>query len=503
MKSLFIALQASACLLAASHMALPLPAQAAAGHGSRADTVAWRVELAAGASTGHFAPLWLTANRSGLSWSGASGGYLRAGATYTRPLRHGFRVEAGADVAAGWGIGAPAVVQQAYADISWRRLRLSVGSKERWGYPMDKDHRLSSGMMVEGPGARPVPQVRADIADFAPVPLTCGWLSVKGHVAYGIFTDNGWQRSFAAAGELYTVNTLYHSKSAALRIGRADRFPLTVDVGILTAAQFGGKRMKKRADGSGTMVENMPNRLPDFFYMLMPSQESTLKNVQGNHCGSWNVSIDYHGRLFSARVYMEHYFEDHSQLSMQYGPWRDGQLGLELTLPRCRWVGKLLWEGLSTTDQTGPILYDGVGGSFNDLQMSGRDNYYEHATYPWTHWGQNMGMPFVTGPAYGGDGRLTFVSNRVKAHHIGVSGDPSDEVAYRVLLSFTRHWGTYSVPFDEVRRQNSLLFEFTYKPRQLKGWQFEAGCGIDDGNYLGCSFGGMFTIRKSGILWTD
>ena len=278
-------------------MALPLPVKAAVGHGLRADTVAWRVELAAGASTGRFAPLWLTANRSGLSWSDASGGYLRAGATYTRPLRHGFRVEAGADVAAGWGIGAPAVVHQAYADIAWRRLRLSVGSKERWGYPMDKDHRLSSGMMVEGPGARPVPQVRADIADFAPVPLTRGWLSFKGHVAYGIFTDNGWQRSFAAAGELYTANTLYHSKSAAFRIGRADRFPLTVDVGLLTAAQFGGKRMRKRADGSGAMVENMPNRLPDFFYMLMPSQESTLQNVQGNHCGSWNVSIDYHGRL--------------------------------------------------------------------------------------------------------------------------------------------------------------------------------------------------------------
>ena len=48
---------------------------------------------------------------------------------------------------------------------------------------MDKNHRLSSGMMVEGPGARPVPQVRADIADFVPVPLTRGWLSFKGHLS--------------------------------------------------------------------------------------------------------------------------------------------------------------------------------------------------------------------------------------------------------------------------------------------------------------------------------
>lgn len=502
MKSLFIALQVSARLSGAILMVLPLPVKAAVGHGLRADTVAWRVELAAGASTGRFAPLWLTANRSGLSWSDASGGYLRAGATYTRPLRHGFRVEAGADVAAGWGIGAPAVVQQAYADIAWRRLRLSVGSKERWGYPMDKDHRLSSGMMVEGPGARPVPQVRADIADFAPVPLTRGWLSFKGHVAYGIFTDNGWQRGFAAAGELYTANTLYHSKSAAFRIGRADRFPLTVDVGLLTAAQFGGKRMRKRADGSGAMVENMPNRLPDFFYMLMPSQESTLQNVQGNHCGSWNVSIDYHGRLFTARVYMEHYFEDHSQLSMQYGPWRDGQLGLELTLPRCRWVSKLLWEGLATTDQTGPILYDGVGGTFTDLQMSGCDNYYNNGQFlGWQHWGQGMGHPFLPGPQYNADGTNEFKSNRVRAHHVGLLGEPTAELAYRLLLSHVRHWGTYRKPLDRVRRQVSTYAEATYSPRRLPGWSLALGVGIDGGDYLGASTGAMLTLKKTGI-WT-
>lgn len=76
---------------------------AAFGHGR--DTVAYRVEASGGASTGRHAPLWFTANRFGLSFTDAAGGYLRAGATYSRPLRAGFRIEAAADMASGWGIG--------------------------------------------------------------------------------------------------------------------------------------------------------------------------------------------------------------------------------------------------------------------------------------------------------------------------------------------------------------------------------------------------------------
>ena len=49
---------------------------AAFGHGR--DTVAYRVEASGGASTGRHAPLWVTANRFGLSFTDAAGGYLRA-----------------------------------------------------------------------------------------------------------------------------------------------------------------------------------------------------------------------------------------------------------------------------------------------------------------------------------------------------------------------------------------------------------------------------------------
>ena len=477
---------------------LPLLAVTADAEG---DSLRYEVELSANASTGTYAPLWFTANRYGLSSERPNSGYLRAGAQYDTRFGHGWSLRAGLDLAGAVDHSAPFIVHQAYADLSWRVLTLSVGAKEHGAFPLDKDMRLSSGAMVEGPNAGPIPQVRLEMKRYWDVPLTKGWLGVKGHIGYGMLTDGRWRKDFVAVGQRYSKNVVYHTKSLMLRVGNSDVFPLTMEIGMLEAAQFGGSLWEKQADGSVKCVANMPNGVKDFFKALLPRQESTLENIDGNHTGSWNFALNYEAKTWGARLYYEHYFDDHSQLTWQYGRWKDGQIGVEVTLPANPFVTKVLWEGMNTTDQTGPILYDGVGGSFTDLQMSGRDNYYEHLTYPWTHWGQNIGVPFVPGPAYGGDGKLVFTSNRVKTHHIGIGGDPSSEFAYRMLLSFARHWGTYSVPFDKVCHQNSMLFELTYKPKRLGGWRFVLGCGVDSGDYLGDSFGGMLTISKSGILW--
>ena len=60
----------------------------------------------------------------------------------------------------------------------------------------------------------------------------------------------------------------------------------------------------------------------------------------------------------------------------EYGRWKDGQLSIELTFPKNKWISTLLWEGISTKDSSGPILYDAYWGSFPDRQVSGSDSYY-------------------------------------------------------------------------------------------------------------------------------
>ena len=469
--------------------------------GARGDSISYNVELSANASSGRYAPLWFTANRYGLSSERPNSGYLRAGVQYDTHFGKGWSVQAGVDLAGAVDMDAPFIVQQAYADLSWKVLTLSVGAKERSDSPLDKDFRLSGGAMVEGPNARPIPQVRLEVKKYWNVPFTKGWLGIKGHFGYGMLTDNRWRENFVAAEQAFTKNEFYHSKSLMFRVGNAEVFPLTMEIGMLEAAQFGGSRWQKEKDGSLTLVQDMPDGVKEFIEAIVPVQKSTLENVEGNHVGSWNFALNYEAKTWRARLYYEHFYDDHSQLTWQYGRWKDGQIGVEVTLPRNPFVTKVLWEGLSTYDQTGPILYDGVAGSFGDLQMSGGDNYYAHLTYPWAHWGQNIGTPFVPGPVYDGDGVLTFRSNRVKVHHVALSGDPTGELSWRALMSFARHWGTYKAPLDRVEHQNSLLFELGYKPKRLKGWRFTASCGVDTGGYLGESYGGMLTISKSGILW--
>lgn len=472
------------------------------------DTLNYKVELNGNTSTGTYTPLWLTANRYGLASQEPNSGYLRAGVCYNKSMKHNWRLETGLDLAGAVNQTAPFVVQQAYADISWRMLTLSVGSKERPGFPLEKNAALSSGMMVEGPNARPVPQIRGEIKEYLPIGFTGNWLALKGHLAYGMFTDGDWQQDFVATNKTFAKKVLYHSKSLMFRLGNREKLPLEFEFGILMATQFGGNKYQKNSDGSAKLIMDMPDNLKAYWKAFFPqaggedTPEGEQVNIEGNMLGSWNFALNYYLHDWKFRAYLEHYFEDHSQMFWEYGRWKDGQLGIEITFPKNRWVSSLLWEGLSTWHSSGPLLYDGFWGSFPEYQVSGGDAYYNHYIYgAWQHWGMGMGNPLLPGPVYNEKGEITFRSNRMKGQHVGITGNPSEEWSYRLLLSFNRYWGTYENPLDKVRKQFSSLAEVTYCPQWATGWSGSVSLGLDRGNYLGNSAGGCVTIRKTGRIF--
>ena len=469
------------------------------GHAQQQVFFDYRVEVSALVGEGRFAPMWFTANRYGMCSNYSKDALLRAGLHYQQDLKHHWQVDAGVELVGGKTPGANFWVHQAYVDVAWRKLNLSIGNKERMGTPLEKDLSLSGGWMVEGPNVRPIPQVRMEVKEYLVVPFTKNWLAFKGHMAYGWMADGHWQKDFAGVEKLFTQEVLYHSKSLMLRVGNKEQLPVELELGIITAAQFGGKRFQKNADGSATLIATMPNGVNDFFKILIPKQQSTLANVQGNHCGSWNFALNTYWGAWKVRTYLEHYFEDHSQMFWQYGRWKDGLLGCEVTLPVNRWISSVVWEGMSTKDQTKSILYDGVAGSFGDLQMSGGDNYYNNVEYlGYQYYGATLGHPFLYGPMYNGDGSNEIKSSRVRSNHLGVAGHPSAEWSWRVLASFVRHWGRYMKPLDKQRKQFSGLAEVTYQPKWTKGWSVSASLGLDRGNYLGNNSGGTLTLRKTG-----
>lgn len=476
---------------------------------SLTDGIRYHAESGVIWSGGHDnAPFWLTSNQYGLLSTSSSSGYLRAGvfrsaqADSTRQWRHAY----GLDMAVAYNHTSSLIVQQAYYDISWKCMRLSIGSKERPSAL--KNPHLSSGGLTFGMNARPIPQIRFEVPEYLTIPGTRGWLHIKGHLGYGLYTDNGWQKDFVAPNQRYTLNAIHHSKAGFLKIGNEQKFPLYFEGALEMATQFGGTAYNVTWGRQETATEDfkLGHGIKDFFKAFIPlggdpTDGEGYANASGNHLGSWHFSLTYQPSTWKVRAYYEHFFEDHSMMFLDYG-WEDGLAGLEVTLPQNPFIHTFLYEFMNSKDQSGPVYHDHTP-QIPD-QVSAVDNYYNHTLYPgWQHWGMSQGSPFILSPIYNLDGshRLHFTHNRVQAHHMGICGTPIPQLTYRLLFSHAKHWGTYATPLLDTREQSSALLELTYTPtRRASGWQLKGSVGYDHGTVLGNSLGGLFTISKCGIL---
>ena len=471
--------------------------------------IQYQASLEGTAGNGDVAPFWFTNNRYGLGTTEVNSGLLRASIVRNAEadsLRK-WRIGYGADLVGALNHDSYFVLQQLFADFQYRAVRLSVGQKER---PMElKNQRLSSGSMTLGINARPVPQVRLELPDFWAIPGTKHWLALKAHIAYGMYTDNRWQRHFTEGTTTpYTANSFFHSKAGFLRIGNPDRFPLTLTGGLEMACQFGGEgwNLPPRLDDPNIANfdphQKMTNGIKSFWNAFIPSgndvNDGEYKNVEGNQVGSWHLRLDYHGKGWGVGVYAEHFFEDHSQMFWQY-PWKDMLYGVEARLPKNPVLSTLVYEHLRTTDQSGPIYHDGTS-TFPD-NIYGTDNYYHHHIYgAWQHAGFTMGTPLLPSPLYNQDGRIAPIDSRVKAHHIGIDGNPVPGVSYRILYTHEKAWGTYGAPRTDPAKGDYLLVEASYAPRMLKGLSVTASYGQNWGTLFDASKGFMIGVAYSGWI---
>lgn len=478
----------------------------------------YTIEANGSLGSGDHSPLWLHSNRYGLNSSETNSGYLRAGlfreasADSLYRWRYGY----GLDLQLAANHNSTFFVHQAYAELEWLDGRITVGSKER---PMEmKNNRLSSGSMALGINARPIPQVRVELADYWP--RTHGWVHVKGHIAYGMATDQNWQHDFTHRQGKYVDRMLYHSKAGFIKIGRNDK-PLSLEMGLEMACQFGG------TSHTGNRTIKNSTSLKSFWHALYPggsdAQEATggWENIEGNHLGAWMARLNYNAPNWSVGIYTDHYFEDRSgfkhRVNIGYGEgdewnvkkkkhyllydFRDMLLGVDLRLKKGTWLKALTLEYNYTKYQSGPIHH--MHNSVFPDRLGGGDNYYNHGTFTgWQHWGEGIGNPLIYSPLYNDNGSINFYNNRIIAYHAGIEGQPCPSFGYRMLASWEQGWGTYSQPYTHVKRQFSFLGECSYSPQHgaLKGWSGTLGIGVDSGHIIGDNFGCSLTVRKCGSL---
>lgn len=511
-------------------VALMLPvSSASAGDMDKCQPVLlnYKIEMLGSGTYGDNTPLWLNANKYGLSSLDTKNGYLRASLERPMTVETGRRWDFGGalDVVAAWNHTSKAIVQQAFLEGRWLKGVLTVGSKQ---YPMEmKNQRLSSGSQTLGINARPVPQVRVALPEYWALPFTKGWVSLKGHVAFGKTTDDNWQKDFTGGGTKYTQGTYYHSKAGYIKIGNEYRFlPVSLELGLEMAAQFGGKSYNVDADGEKHDVVDNGGGFKSFWNALIPggfdSVEGKYQNMEGNQLGSWLIRLNFDYDSWYMGIYADHFFEDQSSMFFLdydgYGQgeeWnekkhsrylmysmKDMMLGAELKLKNATWMNNIVFEYIYTKYQSGPIYHDHTE-NISD-HIGGNDNYYNHYVFTgFQHWGQVMGNPLYLSPLYNDDGRIMVKDNRFWALHFGLGGEPSYYFKYRVLGTYRKGFGTYSLPYANPESSFSMLAEADYSFPEytvLNGWGVKAAFGIDLGKVYGDNYGVQLTVVKKGMF---
>lgn len=459
------------------------------------------------AGGGDNAPFWFTNNRYGLGTTENFGGLARVALWRTpevdslRMWRIGYGIDFASPINAE---NSYFCIQQAYADIEWKMLCLSFGQKERSSEL--KNPYLSTGGMVLGMNSRPLPQIRLEMPDFWTIPGTKDILSFKAHIAYGWYTDNRWQRKFnAETNNAYTSGSMFHSKALFVKLGNKNQFPLEVTGGLEMACQFGGTGWNLR-HYTGESMEQSVDLGGNLWTALIPGggdvNDENYANAAGNHIGSWHLRLDWLQKQWGMGVYMEHMYEDHSQMFFQYG-WKDMLLGLEVKLPQNPFISNIVYEYNTTMHQSGPIYHDKT--EENQQQISARDDYYNNHVYgSWQMGGFVIGNPLLLSPIYNTyfnqTGNLALMHNRVRVHHIGLLGRPSEEWSWRILYTHHYSLGKYIMPVDDPCSANYILVEASYSPKWCRGLSFAASYGHNDGNLLGNSNGAMLAVRFGGWL---
>ena len=475
-----------------------------------------RTEAQLTATDGDHTPLWLNANKYGLSSLDNVNGYVRAGIfrDYRQDSCRQWKLGYGADLALAGGFTSTLVVQQAYGEVGWLKGLLTIGSKE---HPMElKNQELSTGSQTLGINARPVPAIRLSLPDYWTVPGTKGWLGLKGHISYGMTTDDGWQRDFTRKQSKYAENTLLHTKAGYLKIG-PDGKPISLELGLEMACQFGGTSYTY----TGEKIENtggLKGALRAFIPGGNDVTDEDYKNADGNHLGSVTGRLNFDYPSWGLALWFDHFFEDHSQMVFldrnDYGTgddWdkhvgtsffvydlRDALLGVELRLKKNLWLGCIVAEYIYTKYQSGPVYHDHTK-TLSD-KVAGVDKYYNHHIFPgWQHWGQVMGNPLYRSPLYNDDGLVMVEDNRFQAWHLAASGDPLPRLHYRLMCTWQRGFGTYDKPLPDPQRNLSLLAEAAYRfadDSWLGGWSLKGAIGMDKGGLLGDNVGVQLTVAK-------
>lgn len=498
------------------YVGLVLPCVAVHSGVSAADSmpedVRYEVSMYANGSTGQMAPYMIGALNHGKN---AQQGALLLDGKAVKSLDPGRRMSWGVGVeilagpayashydrcdeqaeAPGRGNWHPGAVRlhQLYAEGKYRSLILTAGMKEHGSALLNQE--LSSGDLVESGNSRPIPEVRVGFADFQDIPYTRGWVQLQCELSYGKLIDHSYlKRQFNYYDYHINRGALYTYKRCYFRTKPSER--LSATLGLQAGAQFGGTTVYY-SRGKVLRTAKYSRSVGTFFKMLLPMGENGEEYYVGSTLGSWDVKIRYRiSDRHQLSVYFQGLWEDGSSLG-RMNKW-DGLYGVEYACSDRGWITGAVIEYIDFRDQSGPIHYDPDDNPQHSIpaQATGGDNYYNNNYYnSYAYFGQSIGSPFLVSPIYNRDGYPAFSSNRNNGFHAGVSGQPVEEIGYKLLASYQRGLGTYTQPYHSARTDYSMMLQVDYDAAALmRGVTARVQVAFDKGSLRGDNFGTSFTL---------
>jgi hypothetical protein len=440
----------------------------------------YSIEAGGIGSIGRQTPFWLVCNQSGKNSNRLTSGFVSA------KIHSG--IDTGKAISFGYGLelldrqdgNNNFRIQQANVKLKYRFIYLRIGSEEDpYG---NQDSTLSSGSMLWSENTRPMPKIVISTNGYTDVPFTKGYVQFSGLLAHGWFGDDG-----------YVKDVYLHHKYVYIKAG--GNLPVNISMGLQHYAMWGGV-------STDTAIGKLPADLNAYTKVFFAKHShdnnpdiplNEALNKLGNHLGSWNYGIDIKLDNYLLGLYYQTIFEDYSGYSKFF--MRDGLWGFSVKTKNARkLIHAFTYEYIHTSYQSGPPA------AISTQFTRGNDNYFNNSIYRsgWTYNNYTIGTPLISSPAIIKGESIYLTNNRVIAHQIGIQGELNEFLNYRMLITTSNNYGTYSMPFPKTEPVQSVFLELNKSVQRFHGVEIAAQIAADHGRLYGNNAGILLKIRKSG-----
>lgn len=334
----------------------------------------------------------------------------------------------------------------------------------RWRDKITNESFLSSGSMILSNNSIPITKISLRTDGDKKIQILNHDFFLKTGISHGWLSK-----------ENYITAPLLHEKY--LYIKKLFKNKINLSIGLVHEAIWGGET---KFNGK------QPQKINDYLRVITfrPGSKKALIqeqiNTLGNHLGVWDITLSKNYSKYNIKLYFQHPFEDASgayqhffdEIKLLRIPYKsfDGLFGIELKNNKSKIFKILLYEYINTMNQSGDEAASD--------STYGWDNYYNHYIYQsgWVNHGRVIGNPlFTIGSNVGHYNNSNYIiNNRIKSHHIGILGNISKMIKFKILFTYSKNYGTY---YDQYRFYNenkiykfegginqlSRLFEFSFE----------------------------------------